>query len=133
MAAPPFPGRARRAPVSIRGSLAGPRGASSWPPFCARPPGGAVPRGCLGGGRPGEIGQLATLLRSPAERADPAGLVVVGPSGCGKSSLARAGLLPVMAAEAEWWTLPAILPGTAPVAALARELAASARRVGLGW
>jgi hypothetical protein len=84
-------------------------------------------------GRAREIDQLATLLRSPAERADPAILVVVGPSGCGKSSLVRAGLLPVMAAEPEWWTLPAILPGTQPVAALARELAASAHQLGLVW
>src|SRR4051812_44100838 len=84
-------------------------------------------------GRAAEIEQLATLLRSPAERADPAVLLVVGPSGCGKSSLVRAGLLPVMAAEAEWWTLPAILPGTQPVAALARELATSARQLDLAW
>ena len=84
-------------------------------------------------GRAREIDQLATLLRSPAERADPGLLVVVGPSGCGKSSLVRAGLLPVMAAEAEWWTLPAMLPGTAPVATLARELAGSARQLGLAW
>src|SRR3954469_21258784 len=84
-------------------------------------------------GRAAEIEQLATLLRSPAERADPAALLVVGPSGCGKSSLVRAGLLPVMAADEDWWTLPAIRPGTTPVAALARELAASARQVGLEW
>src|SRR4051794_36091125 len=84
-------------------------------------------------GRAREVHELAMLLRSPAERADPAVLLVVGPSGCGKSSLVRAGLLPVMAAEAEWWTLPAILPGTTPTAALARELAASAKQVGLGW
>jgi WD40 repeat protein len=84
-------------------------------------------------GRAREIDELATLLRSPAEQAAPAVLLVVGPSGCGKSSLVRAGLLPVMAAEAEWWTLPAILPGTQPVASLARELAASAKQVGLGW
>src|SRR4051812_36286751 len=84
-------------------------------------------------GRAREIDQFAKLLRSPAERADPAVLVVVGPSGCGKSSLVRAGLLPVVAAEPDWWTLPAILPGTHPVAALARELAASARQLGLGW
>jgi len=84
-------------------------------------------------GRTREIDQLATRLRSPAERADPAVLLVVGPSGCGKSSLLRAGLLPVMAAEKQWWTLSAILPGTQPVAALARELAASARKVGLAW
>nr|WP_261326261.1 TIR domain-containing protein [Modestobacter marinus] len=84
-------------------------------------------------GRAREIDELATLLRSPAERADPAMLAVVGPSGCGKSSLVRAGLLPVMAAEAEWWILPAILPGTEPTAALARELAASAKQLGLCW
>ncbi|WP_222270309.1 nSTAND1 domain-containing NTPase [Modestobacter marinus] len=84
-------------------------------------------------GRAREIDELATLLRSPAEQAYPAVLVVVGPSGCGKSSLVRAGLLPVMAAEPGWWTLPAILPGTQPVAALARELAASAHQLGLAW
>src|SRR4051812_19578925 len=84
-------------------------------------------------GRAREVDQLATLLRSPAERADPAVLLVVGPSGCGKSSLVRAGLLPVMAADEEWWTLPAILPGPHPVAAFARELAVSARQLGLSW
>src|SRR3954447_13614557 len=84
-------------------------------------------------GRSREVDQLATLLRSPAEQAERAVLLVVGPSGCGKSSLLRAGLLPVMAAEEDWWTLPAILPGIQPVAALARELAASARRLGLSW
>src|SRR4051812_17909406 len=84
-------------------------------------------------GRGRETDQLATLLRSPAERADPAVLLVVGPSGCGKSSLVRAGLLPVMAAEPEWWTLPAILPGRRPVAALASALAHAADRVGLAW
>jgi hypothetical protein len=66
-------------------------------------------------GRAREIDELATLLRSPSERADPAVLLVVGPSGCGKSSLVRAGLLPVMAADEDWWTLPAILPGKQPV------------------
>ncbi|MGH3913899.1 MAG: TIR domain-containing protein [Pseudonocardiaceae bacterium] len=84
-------------------------------------------------GRAAEIGQLAGLLRSPAERAEGAVLLVVGPSGCGKSSLVRAGVLPVMAGEPGWWTLPPILPGTDPVGALARELAAAARQFGLGW
>jgi WD40 repeat protein len=84
-------------------------------------------------GRSREVDQLAELLRSPAEQAERAVLLVVGPSGCGKSSLVRAGLLPVMAADEDWWTLPAILPGTQPVAALGRELAASAKQVGLSW
>jgi ABC-type uncharacterized transport system fused permease/ATPase subunit len=50
-------------------------------------------------GRTEETKELAELLRSPAEHAKGAALLVVGPSGCGKSSLVRAGLLPVMAGE----------------------------------
>src|SRR5262249_15713613 len=84
-------------------------------------------------GRRGETEELAELLRSPAEQAKPAVLPVVGPSGCGKSSLVRAGLLHVMADEPEWRTLPPILPGTDPVAVLARELTAAAQRSGLEW
>lgn len=84
-------------------------------------------------GRSGEVDQLAELLRSPAERAAGAVLLVLGPSGCGKSSLVRAGLLSTMADEPGWWTLPPILPGADPVAALTRELATAAQRLGLGW
>ncbi|MGH3800152.1 MAG: TIR domain-containing protein, partial [Pseudonocardiaceae bacterium] len=84
-------------------------------------------------GRTDEVGQLAGLLRSPALRAESAALLVVGPSGCGKSSLVRAGLVPIMADEPGWRTLPPILPGASPVAALARELTAAGRQVGLGW
>ncbi|MGH3886631.1 MAG: toll/interleukin-1 receptor domain-containing protein, partial [Pseudonocardiaceae bacterium] len=84
-------------------------------------------------GRADEVEHLAELLRSPAERAEGTALLVVGPSGCGKSSLVRAGLLPVMADQPGWRALPPILPGADPVAALARELAAAARRAGLGW
>src|SRR3712207_3264771 len=73
-------------------------------------------------GRGDDVERLAALLRSPAERADASALLVVGPSGCGKSSLMRAGLIPAMAAEPEWWTVPAIVPGADPVAALARAL-----------
>jgi WD40 repeat protein/energy-coupling factor transporter ATP-binding protein EcfA2 len=81
-------------------------------------------------GRAEEIKALTELVRFAAEGT---ALVVVGPSGCGKSSLVRAGLLPVMAAEPGWRTLPPILPGADPVGALARELAAAARRIGLDW
>jgi WD40 repeat protein/energy-coupling factor transporter ATP-binding protein EcfA2 len=84
-------------------------------------------------GRAGETGELAELLRSPAEGAKAAVLLVVGPSGCGKSSLVRAGLGHVMAQEPGWLTLPPILPGADPLAALARELAAAARRSDLDW
>ena len=38
-----------------------------------------------------------------------------------------------MAREPGWWTLPPIVPGADPVAALVRELAAAARQLGLGW
>jgi energy-coupling factor transporter ATP-binding protein EcfA2 len=78
-------------------------------------------------GRGEETKELAELLRSSAEQAKAAVLMVVGPSGCGKSSLVRAGLLHVMAQEPGWRTLPPILPGADPVAALARECS------GLGW
>lgn len=84
-------------------------------------------------GRTIDVGQLAGLLRSPAERAEGTALLVVGSSGCGKSSLVRAGLLPVMAREPGWWTLPVVVPGGDPVAALARELTAGAQRSGLRW
>ena len=84
-------------------------------------------------GRIAEIRQLADLLRSPAERAEGAVLLVVGPSGCGKSSLVRAGLVPKMAQESGWWTLDPIVPGADPVAALVQELAAAARQIGLDW
>jgi energy-coupling factor transporter ATP-binding protein EcfA2 len=81
-------------------------------------------------GRSGEVAQLAGLLRSPVEQGV---LLVVGPAGCGKSSLVRAGLLPMMAAEPGWRTLAPMLPGTDPVAALARELVAAAGQLGLDW
>ncbi|MGY1689523.1 nSTAND1 domain-containing NTPase [Geodermatophilus sp. SYSU D01105] len=84
-------------------------------------------------GREHDVEQLAALLRSPAERADGTALLVVGPSGCGKSSLVRAGLLPVVAEEPEWWTLSPFLPGTDPVGALTRELAAAARLLDRDW
>jgi type II secretory pathway predicted ATPase ExeA len=84
-------------------------------------------------GRAAEVEALAGLLRSPAERAGRRVLLVVGPSGCGKSSLVRAGLLPVVAEEPGWWTLPPLVPGADPVAVLIRELAAGARQLGLDW
>jgi WD40 repeat protein len=84
-------------------------------------------------GRRAETNSLAGLLRSPAERTEGGLLVVVGPSGCGKSSLVRAGLVPAMAAEPDWSTLPALVPGADPVRALARSLAAAARSLGSGW
>ena len=100
-----FRGCARSTPTSIGCSSAAPGRSSSWRRCCGPRP--SAPRRAV--------------------------LLVVGPSGCGKSSLVRAGLLPVMAGEPGWQTVPAILPGTQPVAALTRELAAAARQCGLGW
>lgn len=84
-------------------------------------------------GRGDEVEQLAAVLRSPAARVDASVLLVVGPSGCGKSSLIRAGLIPMMAAEPDWWTVPAFVPGADPVAGMARALADAAQHAGLRW
>jgi len=84
-------------------------------------------------GRRTEIEELAGLLRSQAARVHRELVLVVGPSGCGKSSLVRAGLLPAMAAEADWLALAPFLPGMAPSAALAVELADAAGRLGMEW
>jgi hypothetical protein len=84
-------------------------------------------------GRHTETEELAARLRSPTGGEESGLLLVVGPSGCGKSSLVRAGLVPVMAAEPGWWTLPPLVPGPDPVAALAAELAHAARDLGLTW
>ena len=64
-------------------------------------------------GRNDEVAGLAARLRSP-DVAKRGVLLVVGPSGCGKSSLVRAGLLPVMALEPDWQTIPLLVPGTDP-------------------
>ena len=77
-------------------------------------------------GRSRETTQIAERLRSP-ERATPAILAIVGPSGCGKSSLVRAGVLPRIAGERFWLTMPPIVPGTDPVGNLARAMAAAIR------
>lgn len=84
-------------------------------------------------GRSSEINRFLEILRSPVERAEGGIHLFVGPSGCGKSSLVRAGLVPTVADEPDWWTLPPFVPGTDPVGALARTVAATARQVGLAW
>ncbi|MGQ0777561.1 MAG: nSTAND1 domain-containing NTPase [Pseudonocardiales bacterium] len=81
-------------------------------------------------GRTDEIKALTELVRAATEGI---ALLVAGPSGCGKSSLVRAGLLPVMANEPGWRTVPPFLPGGDPVAALARQLTTAARAIGLDW
>ncbi|MGH3872112.1 MAG: TIR domain-containing protein [Pseudonocardiaceae bacterium] len=131
-----------RDPVAARAALAealrrvDAAGASGWPddraPFPGLRPFESDEHRVFFG-RSGDVDKLAERLRSPSERAEGAALLVVGPSGCGKSSLVRAGLVPVMAREPGWWTLPPIVPGAHPVAALVRELAAAARGAGVEW
>lgn len=111
-------------------------GGSGWPDDRSPFPGLSpfdVTRHRVFFGRSEEVKQLVVLLRSAAERARGAALLVVGPSGCGKSSLVRAGLVPAMASESGWRTLRPILPGADPVGTLAWELAAAARRIKLDW
>ena len=84
-------------------------------------------------GRQRDIEALARELRMPAYDIERSLLLLVGPSGCGKSSLVQAGLLPTMAGEPDWLTLPPIRPGREPTTALANRLATTARDLGLGW
>ncbi len=60
-------------------------------------------------------------------------LALVGPSGCGKSSLLNAAVVPLLEGDPAWLTVPRLVPGNDPVPELARVLAVTAHRVGLGW
>jgi TIR domain/AAA ATPase domain len=86
-------------------------------------------------GRGEEVEELAGRVRSQAAMAGERRrlVLVVGPSGCGKSSLVRAGLLPVIAEEVDWLTIPPFFPGRDPLSTLAGELAVAGRRQGLEW
>ncbi len=74
-------------------------------------------------GRGSEVGRVLELLHPTLERGSGRFVAVVGPSGSGKSSLVNAGVLPRLAREQRQWTiLPGIVPGTRPIAHLARSL-----------
>ncbi len=60
-------------------------------------------------------------------------LAIVGPSGCGKSSLLNAGVAPLLEGDPEWLVAPSLVPGSDPLPELARVLAITAHRRGLGW
>ncbi|MDQ3760719.1 MAG: hypothetical protein M3460_03210 [Actinomycetota bacterium] len=60
-------------------------------------------------------------------------LAIVGPSGCGKSSLLNAAVVPLLDSDPAWLTVPRLVPGSDPLPELARALAATATRRGLGW
>ncbi|MGH3773356.1 MAG: hypothetical protein ACRDRW_18505, partial [Pseudonocardiaceae bacterium] len=60
-------------------------------------------------------------------------LAIVGPSGCGKSSLLNAGVVPLLDGDPAWLIVPPLVPGSDPVPELARALATTGVRLGLGW
>ncbi len=60
-------------------------------------------------------------------------LAIVGPSGCGKSSLLNAAVVPLLGSDPAWLTMPRLMPGSDPLPELARALAATATRLGMGW
>src|SRR5947209_19047889 len=60
-------------------------------------------------------------------------LAIVGPSGCGKSSLVNAAVVPLLDSDPAWLTVALrLVPGSDPLPELARALAATANRVGMG-
>jgi WD40 repeat protein len=70
----------------------------------------------------GLLGQMNATLRPQGHPF----LAVVGPSGCGKSSIIRAGLVPrLLRLKADWVVVDPFTPGSSPVSALARSLAAA--------
>ena len=61
-------------------------------------------------------------------------LAIVGPSGCGKSSLVNAAVVPLLDSDPAWLTVALrLVSGSDPLPELARALAATANRVGMGW
>jgi WD40 repeat protein len=83
-------------------------------------------------GRAAEAREVSNRLRAMGS---PGGmLAIVGPSGCGKSSLVSAAVVPLLDSDPAWLTVaPRLVPGTDPLPELARALAATANRVGMGW
>jgi WD40 repeat protein len=82
-------------------------------------------------GRAAEAREVGNRLRA---RGGTGGLLaIVGPSGCGKSSLLNAAVVPLLGSDPAWLTLPRLVPGSDPLPELARALAVTATRVGLGW
>ncbi|HEV7450773.1 MAG TPA: TIR domain-containing protein, partial [Pseudonocardiaceae bacterium] len=82
-------------------------------------------------GREAEAREVGNRLRTMASTGGM--LALVGPSGCGKSSLLNAAVVPLLDSDPAWLVVPTLVPGTDPLPELARSLAATATRLGLGW
>jgi WD40 repeat protein len=82
-------------------------------------------------GREREIDRVMSMLHPTVEREPGRFVAVIGPSGSGKSSLVNAGVLPRLARLGKEWTvLPRMVPGTRPIANLARSLRAAFEAAG---
>jgi hypothetical protein len=83
-------------------------------------------------GRAAEAREVCNRMRAMG---GPGGmLAIVGPSGCGKSSLVNAAVVPLLGSDPAWLTVaPRLVPGSDPLPELARALAATANRLGMGW
>jgi WD40 repeat protein len=82
-------------------------------------------------GRAADAREIGNRLRAQGRSGGM--LVIVGPSGCGKSSLLNAAVVPGLGSDPAWLTVPSLVPGSDPVAELARVLASAATRGGLAW
>ncbi|MCA1693417.1 MAG: TIR domain-containing protein, partial [Actinobacteria bacterium] len=82
-------------------------------------------------GRAAEAREVGNRLRGMGSASGM--LAIVGPSGCGKSSLLNAAVIPLLDRDPAWLMVPSLVPGTDPLPELARVLAATANRLGLGW
>ncbi|MGH3772195.1 MAG: TIR domain-containing protein [Pseudonocardiaceae bacterium] len=82
-------------------------------------------------GRSAEAREVGNRLRAMGSARGM--LAIVGPSGCGKSSLLNAGVVPLLDGDPEWLVAPPLVPGSDPLPELARALAITANRLGLGW
>ncbi|MGH3801792.1 MAG: TIR domain-containing protein, partial [Pseudonocardiaceae bacterium] len=82
-------------------------------------------------GRAAEAREVGNRLRAKGSTGGM--LAIVGPSGCGKSSLLNAAVAPLLASDPAWLTAPSLVPGSDPLPELARALAITATRLGLGW
>ncbi len=82
-------------------------------------------------GRVAEAREVSNRLRAAGSNGGI--LAIVGPSGCGKSSLLNAAVVPLLGSDPAWLAVPGLVPGSDPLPELARALAATATRLGIGW